>query len=231
MKRANEQVRTKAYQGYQQRATFLIEGHQETFTVYAKSPYRLIIAIRRRRRRRRRKSDRRCYIFTLRSYPRRELFPPRIDDTRLSSSLTVRTAFLKGAPPRLQIFQQIYSTNEISSRRILFPFFIFSIRSTTRKGAVLVAISFRHENENAREKNNCRPRLFLFLNSLRVLSSFFSLFSLIRSNPTEHLSPRNETSRGITVFAVVLAIPAPHFPPIDKLNYPPSSVTCTYVYK
>ena len=58
-----------------------------------------------------------------------------------------------------------------------------------------------------------------------------SLFSLIRSNPTEHLSPRNETSRGITVFAVVLAIPAPHFPPIDKLNYPPSSVTCTYVYK
>ena len=178
MKRANEQVRTKAYQGYQQRATFLIEGHQETFTVYAKSPYRLIIAIRRRRRR---KSDRRCYIFTLRSYPRRELFPPRIDDTRLSSSLTVRTAFLKGAPPRLQIFQQIYSTNEISSRRILFPFFIFSIRSTTRKGAVLVAISFRHENENAREKNNCRPSLFLFLNSLRVLSSFFSLLIFANS--------------------------------------------------
>lgn len=70
-----------------------------------------------------------------------------------------------------------------SSRTILF-FQIFDSANTeerarARRGSVSTL------NENAREKNNCRPSLFLFPNdALRVLSSScFPLFSLIRSNP------------------------------------------------
>ena len=179
MKRANEQVRTKAYQGYQERATFLIEGHQETFTVYAKSPYRLIIATRRRRRRRRR-SDRRCYTF---KSSRRELFPP-YRWHEIITSLTVRTAFLNRASANISTYPTRSRWN--SSRTILF-FQIFDSANTeektkrarARRGSVSTL------NENAREKNNCRPSLFLFPNdALRVLSSScFPLFSLIRSNP------------------------------------------------
>lgn len=63
------------------RATFLIEGHQETM-LYAKPPYRSITVIRRRRRRRRgrrrrrRRSDRRyLYISSRFDQIRGELFP------------------------------------------------------------------------------------------------------------------------------------------------------------
>lgn len=82
------------------------------------------------------------------------------------------------------------------------------------------------------ENNNCRPTLILFLNSSSY-SSFScssSLFSLIRSNPTEHLSLanlRNETAfpspRDRAPFSNRL---------IDKLtsNYPSSFITYIFIF-